>query len=74
MNSTIYSADRATHIRIVALALIAAILVAGFAASVRLSSSSRLQAEMNTGRGDKAQTPSRQPTTASSETSVVRRI
>jgi len=57
MNSTIYSADRATHIRIVALALLAAVLVTGFAVSVRLSASSGLQAEMSTGRGVKAQIP-----------------
>jgi len=63
MNSTIHTADRATHLRIVALALIAAIAVTGFAISVRLSSGG-IQANMNTGVM-KAQIPVSQPTTAS---------
>jgi hypothetical protein len=44
MNSTIYGADRATHIRIVVMALIAAIAVAGFAISAQLGSDPAVQA------------------------------
>ena len=35
MNHSIYSADRTTHLKIVVVALIAAILVAGFSISAR---------------------------------------
>jgi hypothetical protein len=38
MNHSIYSADRATHLKIVVVALIAGIAVAGFGISSRLSS------------------------------------
>ena len=38
MNHSIYSADRTTHVRVVAVALIAGILVAGFGISMRNSS------------------------------------
>jgi hypothetical protein len=38
MNHSIHSADRATHLKIVVVALIAGILVAGFGISARSSS------------------------------------
>jgi hypothetical protein len=38
MNHSIYSADRSTHLKIVVVALIAGILVAGFSISARNSS------------------------------------
>ena len=38
MNHSIYSADRATHLKIVVVALVAAIAVAGFGLSSRASS------------------------------------
>ncbi len=38
MNHSIYSADRTTHLKIVVVALIAGILVAGFSISTRNSS------------------------------------
>ena len=39
MNHSIYSADRTTHLKIVVVALVAAILVAGFSISARTGSS-----------------------------------
>ena len=38
MNHSIHSADRATHLKIVVMALIAGIAVAGFGISARISS------------------------------------
>ena len=38
MNHSIYSADRTTHLKIVAVALVAGIAVAGFGISARTSS------------------------------------
>ena len=38
MNHSIYSADRSTHLKIVVVALVAAIAVAGFGISARTSS------------------------------------
>jgi hypothetical protein len=38
MNHSIYSADRATHLKIVVVALVAGILVAGFGISTRNTS------------------------------------
>jgi hypothetical protein len=38
MNHSIYSADRATHVKIVVVALVAGIAVAGFGISARMSS------------------------------------
>jgi hypothetical protein len=38
MNHSIYSADRATHLKIVVVALVAGIVVAGFGISARLGS------------------------------------
>ena len=54
MNATIHAADRATHIRIVAMALIAAIAVTGFAASIRFNSIVGMQANANASRSLKA--------------------
>ena len=38
MNHSIYSADRSTHVKIVVVALVAGIAVAGFGISARISS------------------------------------
>jgi hypothetical protein len=38
MNHSIYSADRSTHLKIVVLALVAGVVVAGFGISARTSS------------------------------------
>jgi hypothetical protein len=38
MNHSIYSADRMTHLKIVVIALVAGIAVAGFGVSARISS------------------------------------
>jgi hypothetical protein len=38
MNHSIYSADRMTHLKIVVVALIAGVLVAGFGISTRINS------------------------------------
>ena len=37
MNSSVYSADRATHLKIVSMALLASIVIVGFAISVRIN-------------------------------------
>ncbi|MBI5322005.1 hypothetical protein [Bradyrhizobium sp.] len=39
MNHSIYSADRTTHLKIVVVALVAGILVAGFGISTRVTTS-----------------------------------
>jgi hypothetical protein len=43
MNHSIYSADRMTHLKIVVVALVAGILVAGFSISARTGSDSYAQ-------------------------------
>ncbi len=43
MNHSIYSADRATHLKVVVVALVAGILVAGVGISARVSSDSYTQ-------------------------------
>jgi hypothetical protein len=43
MNHSIYSADRMTHIKIVVVALVAAIVVAGFTISARTTSDDSYQ-------------------------------
>lgn len=43
MNHSIYSADRTTHLKIVAVALVAGILVAGFGISTRATTSDDVQ-------------------------------
>jgi hypothetical protein len=72
MNATIHNADRATHMRIVALALVAAIAVSGFAISARLSGSGGMRANASASHVLKAQAPANQPTAASLD--AIRRI
>ena len=67
MNHSIYSADRSTHLKIVVVALIAGIAVAGFGISARSTSSDETYAQ-NT-RVIKAGTP---VAITSSSTSMVR--
>ena len=43
MNHSIYSADRTTHLKVVVVALVAGILVAGFGITTRAISSDDLQ-------------------------------
>ena len=43
MNHSIYSADRTTHLKIVVVALVAGILVAGFGISTRATTSDDVQ-------------------------------
>ena len=43
MNHSIYSADRTTHLKIVVVALVAGILVAGFGISTRATTSDDMQ-------------------------------
>ena len=65
MNHSIYSADRSTHLKIVVVALVAGIAVAGFGISARTSSDEYTQ----TARVMKAGKP---VAITSSNTSVVR--
>ncbi len=65
MNHSIYSADRSTHLKIVVVALVAGIAVAGFGISVRSNSDDYSQ----TARVMKA---GKAVTITSSNTSVVR--
>jgi hypothetical protein len=66
MNHSIYSADRSTHIKIVVVALVAGIAVAGFGISARTSSD---DGYTQTARVIKAGKP---VTITSSSTSMVR--
>jgi hypothetical protein len=43
MNHSIYSADRTTHLKVVVVALVAGILVAGFGISTRATTSDDMQ-------------------------------
>ena len=43
MNHSIYSADRTTHLKIVVVALVAGILVAGFGISTRVATNDDVQ-------------------------------
>jgi hypothetical protein len=65
MNHSIYSADRATHLKIVVVALVAAIAVAGFGISARSNPDNYAQTAhvIKTGKA---------MTVTSSNTSVVR--
>jgi hypothetical protein len=67
MNHSIYSADRATHLKIVVVALVAAVVVTGLSISARLSSSDDGYAQ--TAHVIKAGKP---VTVTSSNTSMVR--
>ena len=66
MNHSIYSADRSTHLKIVVVALVAGIAVAGFGISARISSD---DSYTQTARVIKAGKP---VTVTSSEITVVR--
>jgi hypothetical protein len=66
MNHSIYSADRATHMKIVVVALVAGIAVAGLGISARLTTESGYG---QTARVIKAGQP---VTITSSDTSVIR--
>lgn len=66
MNHSIYSADRSTHLKVVAVALVAGIAVAGFGISARSSSDEGLT---QTARVIKADKP---VVITSSNTSLVR--
>jgi hypothetical protein len=50
MNHSIHSADRATHLKIVAMALVAGIAVAGFAISARTNDYSQTARVMKAGK------------------------
>ena len=65
MNHSIYSADRATHLKIVVVALVAGVVVAGFGISARTASDDYTQ----TARVIKAGKP---VTVTSTDASVVR--
>jgi len=67
MNHSIYSADRSTHLKVVVVALIAGIAVAGFGISARTSSSD--EGYTQTARVHKAGKP---VAITSSETSTIR--
>jgi hypothetical protein len=65
MNHSIYSADRMTHLKIVVVALVAGIAVAGFGISARINS----DADVQTARVIKAGAP---VAVSSSDVMVVR--
>ena len=67
MNHSIYSADRATHLKIVVVALVAAVAVTGLSISARLSNSD--DGYTQTAHVIKAGKP---VTVTSSDTSMVR--
>jgi hypothetical protein len=64
MNHSIHSADRATHLKVVLVSLIAGIAVAGFGISARLGSDYTQSAHVLTA--------GKQMTVTSSDTSLVR--
>lgn len=64
MNSSVYSADRATHLRILAVALAASIAIVGFVISVRVTSIEMTQT-MNAGRLQKVAMKSKEAILAS---------
>jgi hypothetical protein len=57
MNSSVYSADRATYLRIVTVALLASIAIVGFAISARINE--RSAPAMIIGSSWKAEVPNR---------------
>ncbi len=64
MNSSIYSADRATYLRIVVVALMVSIGIVGFAISARVSAFRSLQAA-NVGQVERAEFSGRKAALAS---------
>jgi hypothetical protein len=60
MNSSIYSADRTTHLRIVTLALAISIAIAAFAISTRLGGAVAVHANEHAGQFHKPGTPSQE--------------
>jgi hypothetical protein len=63
MNSSIYSADRTTHLRVVAVALIISIAIVGFGISARLNAVGAMQVSVHSGQIEKAGQVSREATT-----------
>jgi hypothetical protein len=72
MNSSVYSADRGTHLRILITALIASIAVVAFAISVRIASIEATQ--VNVGQSRKAGIPNEEAVLTSPARSDARRI
>jgi hypothetical protein len=70
MNSSVYSADRATHLRIVALALMLSIAIVGFAVSARVNSIETIGLD----HPRKAEMPGKEAATALSARPDTRRI
>jgi len=60
MNSSIYSADRTTHLRVVAVALAISIAIVGLGISARLSAVDAMQASEQPGQIQKAGQVSRE--------------
>jgi hypothetical protein len=73
MNSSVYSADRATHLRIVALALMLSIAIVGFAVSARVNSIEMTQT-IGLDHPRKAEMPGKEAATALSARPDTRRI
>ena len=69
MNWSIYTADRATHLKIVCVALIAGTLIAGFGISAR---NLNLGTDILTARGPSVQTPLSTVVFTSNEISTIR--
>ena len=69
MNWSIYTADRATHLKIVCVALIAGTLIAGFGIAAR---DLNLGTDILTARGPTVQTPASTVVFTSNEISTVR--
>jgi hypothetical protein len=66
MNSSIYSADRTTHLRIVTLALVIGTAIVGFAVSARINTVGAMQASAHSGQVQKA-APANQEAAARTE-------
>ena len=69
MNWSLYTADRATHLKIVVVALIAGILISGFGIAAR---DLNLGTDILTARGPAVQTPSATVVFTSNEISTIR--
>ena len=59
MNFSVYSADRATHLRVVVVALVASIAIVGFSILARHNSMEPIQA-MNIGRYQEVKIPAKE--------------